>query len=549
MGRAAAGRRRRAGHGAGARPPRARARGRRGPGKRRGRSRPASTSARSRRAAARSAGRGRVRGSASATCRRGRRSWRWRCAGTATRAGHAGRRRGGSDPARPGAGRVRRRGAAARRARRRAARRALRAGRRTRRWARGCSPCACGTRRSLPSPALLARVRAAGGVCRRRRAGGRPGDVGEHRPRGWPSRCCRRCCSGRRGCCAAPTRPRWRVLLAVLGAAAALFARWCRRRWPAGRGRALGLRRAAGRARWCRAWLATSPLMVVSDAVFHANNLARVAGGRPLLTSVTQHAPPVPLSRTASRSTLLLAPLLRAGLDGVALVRVGRRGWRGGGLGRPLPPAAAPRRRRAARGLAVVLLQLLPVTLDVHSLRQPVERVRPGADHGLLRLVGRPARPGGWAGGRAAARPWEPSATSRASSCSRRSPPRSWARAARRGMRGRRALAAVVGLVLAAGVLLRVRAARRWSSSRALLEGGGQGAARRAARWTRCGCRSWAPLAQWGLPALVLAWVGQPRRARGGGRWTATSRPSGWRERRWRCWPWSHRWRCATSTR
>src|SRR5437667_9848 len=37
---------------------------------------------------------------------------------------------------------------------------------------------------------------------------------------------------------------------------------------------------------------ATSPLMVVSDAVFHANNLARVAHGDLFLTSVTQHARP-----------------------------------------------------------------------------------------------------------------------------------------------------------------------------------------------------------------------------------------------------------------
>ena len=38
--------------------------------------------------------------------------------------------------------------------------------------------------------------------------------------------------------------------------------------------------------------LATSPVMVVSDVVFHANKLARVAGGDFFPTSVTQHAPP-----------------------------------------------------------------------------------------------------------------------------------------------------------------------------------------------------------------------------------------------------------------
>ena len=109
--------------------------------------------------------------------------------------------------------------------------------------------------------------------------------------------------------------------------------------------------------------LATSPVMIVSDAVFHANTLARVAGGDFFPTSVTQHATPFRIPYGVSFYALL-APLLRAGIDGVTLVRVGAAttGIAASAamflvLSRAYGPAAA--------GLAVAMLQLMPATFDV----------------------------------------------------------------------------------------------------------------------------------------------------------------------------------------
>ena len=149
------------------------------------------------------------------------------------------------------------------------------------------------------------------------------------------------------------------IVLAALGAA--LFARWREGRVP-------------GVAPWAFAAFlaaflvqilaATSPLMVVSDEVFHANNLARVAGGEWFLTSVTQHAQPFRFPYGVSFYALL-APLLRAGVDGVALVRTGAAvsGLAASlGLFALLAPAGAAR-----AGLAVVVLQLLPGAFDPYS--------------------------------------------------------------------------------------------------------------------------------------------------------------------------------------
>jgi hypothetical protein len=108
-----------------------------------------------------------------------------------------------------------------------------------------------------------------------------------------------------------------------------------------------------------------SPLMVVSDAVFHSNNLVRVASGNLFLTSQTQHATPFRFPYGVS-FYVLLAPLLRLGLDPVALVR-----W-GAALAGVAGAAAlfgllASARGPALAALAVVLLQMTPVTIDVMS--------------------------------------------------------------------------------------------------------------------------------------------------------------------------------------
>jgi hypothetical protein len=109
--------------------------------------------------------------------------------------------------------------------------------------------------------------------------------------------------------------------------------------------------------------IATSPLMVVSDAVFHANMLARVAGGDFFPTSVTQHTPPFRFPYGVSFYALLV-PLARS-VDPVWLVRAGAAlsgVLASVGLFLLVAPLGA---RRAA--LAVVLLQLLPETLTVYS--------------------------------------------------------------------------------------------------------------------------------------------------------------------------------------
>lgn len=157
----------------------------------------------------------------------------------------------------------------------------------------------------------------------------------------------------------APYATRLAVLIVTGLVAAGAFAWWMERRRP-------------GAARWAlvamaAAWivqgvLATSPVMVVSDAVFHANTLARVAAGDLFPTSITQHAPPFRFPYGVSFYALL-APLLRAGIDGVTLVRVGA------AIAGILASAALfvvlLESGAAIAGLAVVLLQLLPATFDV----------------------------------------------------------------------------------------------------------------------------------------------------------------------------------------
>jgi len=138
------------------------------------------------------------------------------------------------------------------------------------------------------------------------------------------------------------------------------FAWWIERKRAFAGGWALMAMMAAWIVQWV---LATSPAMIVSDAVFHANTLARVAGGDLFPTSVTQHSPPFRFPYGVSLYAFL-APLLRAGADGVALVR-------GGAAVAGLLASAAlfvallrPYGASAA-GMAIVLLQLLPLTFDV----------------------------------------------------------------------------------------------------------------------------------------------------------------------------------------
>jgi hypothetical protein len=133
-------------------------------------------------------------------------------------------------------------------------------------------------------------------------------------------------------------------------------------------------RRAAGAGPWAfgallasaivQVAVGASPLMVVSDAVFHANNLARVAAGDLFLTSLTQHATPFRFPYGVS-FYVMLAPLLRSGIDPVTLVRWGAA--LAGVAGAAGLFALLVARGPALAALAVVILQLLPMSIDVLS--------------------------------------------------------------------------------------------------------------------------------------------------------------------------------------
>jgi hypothetical protein len=110
--------------------------------------------------------------------------------------------------------------------------------------------------------------------------------------------------------------------------------------------------------------LATSPIMAVSDVLFHANKLSAVSAGDLFPTSRTQHAHPFVIPYGVSFYALL-APLHRAGVSPIALVQ-----W-GAGIA-SIAASAALFAVLAGRGarfafLAVLMLQLLPGTFDIYS--------------------------------------------------------------------------------------------------------------------------------------------------------------------------------------
>ena len=153
-------------------------------------------------------------------------------------------------------------------------------------------------------------------------------------------------------------------LAALLGAGALgglLFARWRERHVPGAGPWAFAACLAAF---LVHALAATSPLMVVSDEVFHANNLGRVAGGEWFLTSLTQHARPFRFPYGVSFYALLV-PGLRLGVDAVALVR-GAAAVSGLAASLGLFALLAPS-GPARAGLAVILLQLIPGAFDPYS--------------------------------------------------------------------------------------------------------------------------------------------------------------------------------------
>jgi hypothetical protein len=136
----------------------------------------------------------------------------------------------------------------------------------------------------------------------------------------------------------------------------------------------LAERRVAGAGQWALAAAlgtllvqgaaATWPAMIVSDALLHAHNLEKVAAGNWWLISRTQHDPPFEFPYGVSFYAPLV-PFAKAGLDPVAVVRVGAAAagllmsaaffWM-------MLPLSAP-----AAAASVLALQILPGTFDRYS--------------------------------------------------------------------------------------------------------------------------------------------------------------------------------------
>jgi hypothetical protein len=154
------------------------------------------------------------------------------------------------------------------------------------------------------------------------------------------------------------------VLAAMLSAAALVslaFARWAGRRWSGCAPWAFGAVLAAALVQWVAG---TSPMMVVSDVVFHAHKLASVAAGDLFPTSLTPDERPFRFPYGVSFYALL-APIARMGIDLISLVRHGA-ALSGVVSSMVLFAMLAGEGSRRA-GLATIALQLLPTTFDLYS--------------------------------------------------------------------------------------------------------------------------------------------------------------------------------------
>jgi hypothetical protein len=290
--------------------------------------------------------------------------------------------------------------------------------------------------------------------------------------------------------------------LAAGSALAAMFAVWMDRRAKGSGPWAFGAMVAA---MVVQGVAATSPLMVVSDAVFHANQLGKVAAGDLFVTSVTQHARPFRFPYGVSFYALL-APFLRAGLDGVWLVRAGAAV---SGLAASAGLfALLVGRGPATAALAVVLLQLLPGTFAVYSYGN-LSNVFAQSMTALFFCWWAGRAPGGWAVG---ALLLAVSALGHFSSLvvlvalcaalllSRQRGP---------GVGRARTLAVAVGLGVAA---LYYSAFWRLAADQLprLLEGGGQGGGASRGAWDAVRLQCQGVALQWGIPVVILAAMGRP---------------------------------------
>jgi hypothetical protein len=259
----------------------------------------------------------------------------------------------------------------------------------------------------------------------------------------------------------------------------------------------------------------TSPIMVVSDVGFHANKLAAVAAGDLFPVSVTQHAHPFRIPYGVSFYAAL-APLARAGVDTVTLVRAGAAA---AGL---LATAAVFLLALSAIGpyaaaVAAVLLQFLPGAFDVAYSYGNLSNAFGQSATVLFFCWWAGRAPGRWPAGAAllalaALAHFSTFVFVGALVCAL-----TIADLHGRDLDHTRRWAAVLGLVLAAAYYAHF-AGLIWQQVPRLLEGGGQGRGASRSAWDALRLQGLTAVEQWGLPAIVLAWLGRPRPA-GDGRY------------------------------
>lgn len=288
-------------------------------------------------------------------------------------------------------------------------------------------------------------------------------------------------------------------LLAAIALGATAFALAAERR-STGAGRWAFV--ALGAAATVQLVLGASPLMVVSDAVFHANNLGRVAAGDFFPTSVTQHARPFRFPYGVSFYALLV-PLFRAGIDAVALVRWGA-ALAGLAASAALFALLVPR-GPAFAALAVVILQLLPGTFDVLSFGNLSNAFAQAVTVLFFAWWAGRAR-GTWATG---ALLFALAATAHLSAfvvLAALAAALAWFRRASLA-RDRTRLGALAGGLAAAGAYYASFVPLVASQVGRLGEGGGAGGEGVLAALVR---QAASVLAQWGVPAVLLALWGRP---------------------------------------
>lgn len=155
--------------------------------------------------------------------------------------------------------------------------------------------------------------------------------------------------------------PELALMLAALSALACVVARVAGKVAPGSAPWAFAAVLAAG---LVQGVAAVSPMMVTSDAYFHANNLLRVSKGELFLTSITPHARAFRIPYGVSFYALL-QPFLSTGIQPVVLVRWGAAA--SGSLASMALLFLLLKRSPRAAGLSVVLLQLLPASFVYYS--------------------------------------------------------------------------------------------------------------------------------------------------------------------------------------